>query len=190
MPSTPKLFLYKARDAPIVVILRRGEKKRIWEMIRWDLTTDEFTCGQWLTKGDMMNGSYAAVSPDGKHFAYHYSEIRRGFKCHAVISAVPYFTALLYTNKHCSNWESIAFSSTGQPMHYGGSPLVKKNETTLEQVPWEKGIDSGYVKDGTFTDSRGRVITTKAGQLFADGELLYDTTDHQFRDVAYVELNV
>ena len=186
MPN-PKLFLYKARDAPAAVILRRGEKRRIWEMIRWDLDTDTFTRGQWLTKADQMNGRYCAISPDGRHFAYHYSEHKTPFTSHAIISAVPYFTALLYTSEHAGNWDSIGFSTGGQPMHTRNGTLKKRTPTTLKQVPWERGVDGGYMKHGTFTAPRGRLITTEGGRLFTDGQLLYDTTEHQFREVRYGE---
>lgn len=43
-------------------------------------------------------------------------------------------------------------------------------------------INSGYAHQ-SFTDPKGRLITSEEGKLFADGELLYDTTDHVFRCV-------
>lgn len=181
----PKLFLYKARDAPVAVILRRGEKRRIWEMIRWDLETDTFTRGQWLTRADQMNGRYGAISPDGRHFAYHYSEHKSPFTSHAIISEVPYFTALLYTSDHAGFWDSIGFSASGQPMHTRNTPLKKRNPTSLKQTLWQHNVPSGYMEHGTFTDPRGRTITTEKGQLFADGELLYDCTEHTFCEVRY-----
>ena len=68
--------------------------------------------------------------------------------------------------------------------------LVKVNMTKKTYQYQIRGsvkcIDSGYVKQ-SFTDPKGRVITTKEGKLFADGELLYDTTDHVFRCVAREE---
>lgn len=49
-------------------------------------------------------------------------------------------------------------------------------------------VDSGYTKQ-SFTDSRGRVITADEGRVFANGELLYDTTDHVFRPVSPPPVN-
>lgn len=183
MPN-PKLFLYKAHDANVAVILRRGERRSLWEMIRWDIETDTFTRGQWLTKAVMMNGAYCAISPDGRHFAYWYSELQSpSFDTHAVISEVPYFTALLYTKEHAGMWDTLAFNAQGQPMHTSGR-LVKRNPTKLKPAAWEKGVDSGYRAD--FMDFRGRHITTDKGRLLANGQLLYDTTDHVFRELKYV----
>lgn len=181
----PKLFLYKARDAQTMVILRRGERKSLWEMIRWDLDTDTFTRGQWLTHIPQMNGAYCAISPDGRHFAYWYTEFDTPFTTHAIISEVPYFTAVLYTNKHNSNWDTLAFSRSGQPMHSADCHLVKKNPTSLKRVAWESGVDSGYVRGGTFVDTRGRSITADKGRVLVDGHVLYDTTDHVFQGIPY-----
>jgi hypothetical protein len=183
MPAT-KLFLYKARDANVVVILRRGNSRSLWEMIRWDIETDTFTRGQWLTVPAYMNGAYCAVSPDGQHFAYWYTEFEQPFTTHAVISEVPYFTALLYTKEHAGMWDTLAFNAQGQPMHSRAGRLVKRNPTKLKPAAWEKGVDSGYRAD--FMDFRGRHITTDKGRLLAGGQLLYDTTDHAFKQLKYV----
>lgn len=43
-------------------------------------------------------------------------------------------------------------------------------------------IDSGYTHQ-SFTDPKGRMITTDEGKIFSNGELLYDTTEHIFRNV-------
>ena len=76
--------------------------------------------------------------------------------------------------------------------------LEKVNDFTLVKVNMTKKtyqyqirgsvqcIDSGYVKQ-SFTDPKRRLITTEEGKLFADGELLYDTTDHVFRCVTREE---
>lgn len=183
MPA-PKLFLYKASDANVAVILRRGERRSLWEMIRWDIETDTFTRGQWLTVAQQMNGAYCAISRDGRHFAYWYSEFERPYTTHAIISEVPYFTALLYTKDHCSNWDTIAFDSEGNPMHSRAGRLVKRNPTKLKAAPWERGVDSGFREE--FVDFSNRHITTDKGRLLANGQLLYDTTDHVFRELKYV----
>lgn len=43
-------------------------------------------------------------------------------------------------------------------------------------------IDSGYTHQ-SFTDPKGRVITADEGKIFANGVLLYDTTEHTFQNV-------
>ncbi len=163
MPN-PKLFLFKARAAPVVAILRRDAYKHNWELIRWNLETDVFTCGQWLTKA-VMNGKYCAISPNGKYFAYSYSSIRKDahWKSYAVVSELPYFSASLI--RHGS---TIGFRNDGF--------LKKRACDDLED--W-KDEASGYVD--TFVDGRGRVITTEMGVVKANGEVIYDTTDHVFQ---------
>ena len=36
--TIPRLFMYVARDVPICAILRRGDRQRDWEWIKWDST--------------------------------------------------------------------------------------------------------------------------------------------------------
>ena len=68
----PKLFLYKARDANVVAILRRSKKRYEWQLIKWiiDEENDKFEMGQWLV-GKMIHPRYSSISPDGKYFWYH-----------------------------------------------------------------------------------------------------------------------
>ncbi len=178
----PKLFLYKAANTNIVAILRRGPDRETWELIRWDLDTDTFTEGQWLLKKH-MNGKYAAISPCGRFFAYHYDvygyvEGEQNHACHGVISALPNFTALYFNNDHFGNWEDIRFTQKGE---INGPPMVKKGDVELSFVHHSTPIiSSGLIKEAAWTDAKGRVITTEQGKLLADGVVLYDTTDHVF----------
>jgi hypothetical protein len=188
MPN-PKLFVYKARDAPVVVLLRRGEKRSLWEMILWNLDTDTFTPGQWLTNATIMNGSSCAISPDGTYFAYSYGTFKnKTYNCYGVISKVPYFTASLYTNKHPGAWNKIGFDGDGNPTEYGPQSIVLETKNPHELVQSFRTIsDSGYIEDGAFVDTHGRTVTTKGGQLFVNGTLHYDTTNHTFHHVKYEE---
>ena len=180
MPA--KLFLYKAAKANVVAILRReSSSKENWELIRWDLDTDTFTEGQWLMK-KQMNGKYAAISPCGRFFAYHYNIYHKGdWACHGVVSSLPNFTALYYNEKHMGNWEMVRFTEDSE---IRGPPMVKKGNMELAQVSSTKEkAPSGYINMDTepfWTDPKGRIITTENGKLLADGVVLYDTTDHVF----------
>lgn len=178
----PKLFLYKAAEANIIAILRRGQNHETWELIRWDLDTDTFTEGQWLLKKH-MNGKYAAISPCGHFFAYHYDVYsyvkgEQNHACHGVVSALPNFTALYFNENHMGNWESIRFTKTGK---ISGPPMVKKGDVELSFVDHKAPvIHSGLIQETSWTDPKGRVIRTEGGKLFVDDILLYDTTDHAF----------
>ncbi len=171
MPN-PKLFLYKARDAPVVAILRRDVYKHNWELIHWNLETDVFTRGQWLTKA-VMNGKYGAISPNGKYFAYSYSSIRDHWKSYAVVSELPYFSA-----SFISHSGSIRFNQEGNIL---AKRFLKKRACDFEIATDSDPIDGGFVE--TFTDGRDRVITTEMGAVKADGVVLYDTTDHVFQAI-------
>jgi len=175
----PKLFLYKAAKANVVGILRReSSSKENWELIRWDLDTDTFTEGQWLMN-KQMNGKYAAISPCGRFFAYHYNiYMKEDWACHGVVSSLPNFTALYFNEEHRGNWESIRFTEKGE-IH--SPPMVKKGDVELSFVHHSTPvISSGFIGEASWTDPKGRVITTEDGKLLADGVVLYDTTEHVF----------
>lgn len=183
MPT--KLFLYKAANANMVAILRRGPDRETWELIRWDLDTDTFTEGQWLLKKH-LNGKYAAISPCGRFFAYHYDiygyvKGEQNHTCHGVVSALPNFTALYFNEEHKGNWEAVRFTEDSE---VSGPLMVKKGDVQLVQVGYTKNsTPTGFLDmetEPTWTDPKGRVITTQDGKILADGTLLYDTTDHIF----------
>ena len=187
--AIPKLFLYKAQNANTVVILRRGITREEWEMIQWDLDTDTFTKGQWLMKKN-MNGAKLAISPDGNYFAYHYQVYgyvngKQEYKCHGVISKVPNFTALYFNDSHLGNWETINFTEKGEVIYRNvvqQSKMEKRGDIDLPFVDADIAIKapSGYIDSSSWKDPRGRTITHKDGVLFADNQVLYDTTDHVF----------
>jgi len=186
MPN-PKLFLYKARDAPIVAILRRGSVKTDWQLIRWNTETNEFTEGQWLTKA-VMNGAYCSISPDGRYFAYHYSSLREEnrWKSYAVVSEIPYFTASLITENHAGMWDAIAFRNDGLLMHtraQQGFVMKRQINIAISPVYDSSLIYNGFCIGGTFTDMRGRVVSVVGGAIHVDGSVIYDTSDHVFQQV-------
>jgi hypothetical protein len=183
---SPKLFLHKARDAPIVAILRRSDKTN-WELIKWDIRADTFTEGQWLL-GKTMNGKYPLLSPDGKLFSYHYDIYHKGdWKCEGAVSLLPNFTALYFCGDHGGNWEEIGFGEDGA-LVFEPTRLVKKGEVELPIRKYDKNlpqvqrtyIDFEKLDSNVWVDPKGRKITTKDGILYADGKILYDTTHHMF----------
>jgi hypothetical protein len=225
----PKLFLYKAKDENVVAILRRGEyKRREWQLIKWDIDTDTFQMGQWLTK-KMVFPMYSSISPDGKYFSYVYDYDE------AVLSKLPNFTAEYYSGNSSFMWYDFNFSRDGRAIEKYQNQYLKRNQHTELELVYHKEVDrsewlpSGYIgarnprnnhrsdtvfrnvngenivddmkqeesnsiscstsfddyyeKHATFVDSKGRTITIKKGILYADGEVLLDTTDHKFEQV-------
>ncbi len=181
----PKLFLYKAADAPVAVLLRRGLKRTDWEMIRWNLETDTFLAGQWLTKKQVY-GKYCAISPNGRYFGYQYDQYTKGYTSCAVVSEIPNFTALLYCPKNTGCCDSIGFTAKNEVVYSQKSDLWNGNPWDVKSsaAPFvnERGTcaPSGFVEEVVWIDPRGRRIELRGAQIIADGDVLYDTTDHAF----------
>lgn len=185
----PKLYLYKAQNANIVAILRRGSTRTEWELIRWDLDTDTFTEGQWLMK-KVMNGKYCSLSPNGLYFAYHYDEYKDNgttFESHGVVSKLPNFTALYHKANFGGNWATLTFTEDNAIVYGSMStePMEKKGDIELPFADWEtaKRANSGYIdfeKEPVWQDPKGRSIRVDGAKLIVDNHVLYDTSDHMF----------
>ncbi len=195
--TIPKLYLYKAEYANIVAILRRGTQRNEWELIKWDLTTDSFTEGQWL-RGKVMNGKYSAISPDGQFFAYHYDiypmeNDKQTFDSHGVVSRLPNFTALYFKPNFGGNWADIGFDMNSSIVYSGMTgveTLEKKGNEDIPFVDWRSAVKAptGYIQESRlregaeepFVDHKGRVITTQDAKILVNNQVIYDTTDHVF----------
>ncbi len=48
--QSQKLFVFIAKDVPISAIIRKGKMqgRPCYQIIKWDMSTNEFTEGQWL----------------------------------------------------------------------------------------------------------------------------------------------
>lgn len=178
---TPKLYLYKARDVPIVAILRRGLQRDEWELIKWDLETDTFTEGQWLTH-KQMNGAYCAISPNGKYFAYIYNQYtKKEYSTKAVISSLPNFTAIYYTDQFPGYWESVGFNTDNSVCVSPEKGWERKTPASgLKTSSTKNNVESGYISSEVWIDPRGRSITTERGKLLVNGSCVYDTSTHLF----------
>lgn len=200
MPKV-KLFLYKARDANIVAILRRGTQRDEWQLIRWDVETDTFTEGQWL-RHKHMNGAYAAISPCGTYFTYHYEVFHPSFESHGVVSRLPMFTALYHTPNFGSCWDSVGFFPDGSVYlsdteHWKQvyttnpepelvvSPITKIRKDTVETLE-----HSGFISSETWTDYRGREIRVTESMLFANDVVILNTQSNMFKEVKSVTVTV
>ena len=150
--NIPKLYMYVARDAPICAILRRGNRKKEWEWIKWNLATDTFTEGQWLM-GKVILPALCGIHPDGTQVGYVYYDIRyRDYnKEYLVYSTLPNMTAD----------ELIHYDH-----FYYGHPYNREFQ--------------GRKKDGEWIDFRGRTIRTEGGIVYVDGMEIYDTRHHRF----------
>jgi hypothetical protein len=220
-----KLFMYKAKDANIVAILRRGKYRKEWQMIRWDIDNDTFQEGQWLMN-KMIQPRYCSISPDGKYFFYHYWD-RGQYSTDAVFSKIPNFTAEYYGEWN-TYYNVCSFTNDNKGVVSLSDQFVKRNMNTMLELVLRKDIDKndiihiGYVglrnhkneflkdnnmmehddsidcpvydykfdeyyeKHATFTDVKGRIITINEGKLYADGNVILDTTNNSFVSVTPV----
>jgi hypothetical protein len=178
---TPKLYLYKARDAPIVAILRRGLQRDEWELIKWDLETDIFTEGQWLTH-KQMNGRLCAISPNGQYFAYIYNEYtKQVYSTKGVISKLPNFTAIYYTDNFPGYWDTVGFNTDNSVCIADEKRWqLKTPNSGLTTSPMKAYVPSGFIDSEVWIDPRGRSITTERGKLLVNGSCMYDTSTHLF----------
>ncbi|RYG40542.1 hypothetical protein EON79_22440, partial [bacterium] len=95
-PAPARVFGFVAAEADVCVLLRRGPSKWVL-MVRWDLATDEFEIGQWLS--DRVYERRSDLSVDGKLFVYQALNSKWGTERGGAYSAVcrpPYFTALAF----------------------------------------------------------------------------------------------
>ncbi len=88
---TTRLFAYVARDVRTAVVVRRGPSKQV-RMILWDLATDTFTRGQWLS-GRLYNDK-CGISPNGRLFIYFTAKFKTKLGTFTAVCRPPNFTAL------------------------------------------------------------------------------------------------
>jgi hypothetical protein len=217
--------MYKAKDANIVAILRRGKNRKEWQMIRWNIENDTFQEGQWLMN-KMIAPRYCSISPDGKYFFYHYWD-KGQYSTDAVFSKIPNFTAEYYGEWN-TYYNVCSFTNNNIGVVSLSDQFVKRNPNTELQLVLHKDTDKNeivhvgylglrnhnneflndnnmmesddsidcpvynykfdeyYEKHATFTDIKGRIITIKDGKLYADDNIILDTTNNCFVSVGPV----
>lgn len=89
-PAT-RLFGVVARNAPRVVIIRRGPSKQVL-LVTWDTDRHEFRAGQWL-KGRIYE-ERCDLSPSGEKFIYLAASQKPPHYSWTAVSRPPFLTAL------------------------------------------------------------------------------------------------
>lgn len=90
-PPATRISGIVARNAPRVLILRRGPSKQVLAIL-WHTDSNEFHAGQWI-KGRVYEG-HCDLSPSGRRFIYRVETHRGPLREWTAISRPPYFTAL------------------------------------------------------------------------------------------------
>ena len=206
-----KIYLYKARDADVVAILRRGLRRQDWHLMKWtfesidlstlrvsrgltdsaDLSTLRVSRGQWLM-GKWMTPANLCISPDGKFFGYNYSIYGKGgYECYGVVSRLPEFTAVAVGDDWPGAWDLVRFNADGslsERMYDHQSWRLKGVAEDLKIEPRAgKLAPTGFIHPSdSWVDPLGRRITVDGYQILADGVCILDTTDYVFEEVAPV----
>ncbi len=181
---SPKLFVFVATDAPVAVVIRKGKfnGRPCYEMIRWNLATNEFTEGQWLMNKQLFVRG-CAISPNGQWFGWVYNKYwvwpRNPSDKNTVagVSCIPYFTAELFATKTCGRWYSVQFDRRSRPLP-STFAFEQRGDGRLVVSDSPDPVPSG-LQDETFVWN-GKTVTVNGYQLLVDGNVVYDATDHVF----------
>jgi hypothetical protein len=179
-----KLFVFVATDAPVAVVIRKGKfnGRPCYEMIQWNLATNEFTEGQWLMNKQLFVRG-CAISPNGQWFGWVYNKYwqldPRERDTFAGVSRVPNFTADLFATKTCGRWFSVQFDCCSRPLA-GTFAFEQRGPRRVEVVAAEgtDAVPSGLQPE-TFVWN-GQTISVRGYELLVDGHVVYDATDHVF----------
>lgn len=98
-PST-RIFGIVAREAPRVLLLRRGPSKHVLA-ITWDTIRHEFHAGQWF-KGRIYEHR-CDLSPSGERLVYLAANNKAPLYAWTAVSRPPFLTALALW-KNCGTW--------------------------------------------------------------------------------------
>jgi hypothetical protein len=98
-PFPARLHVPLAREAPVALIFRRGNSKRVCTL-SWDRRTDEIRVGQWLH--GRIYERRSDLSPDGRHLIYfamngHWQSRPRG--AWTAVSRAPWLKAIVLLGK-------------------------------------------------------------------------------------------
>lgn len=175
--SACRLFVIRAFDAPLAVILRRGPS-RWYHLILWNMDRDTFTEGAWF-RGRIYEEK-CDLSPDGKLFVYSAFKPmqigERSAQAWTAISRPPYVTPLaiwpqastyegggrFYGNRRLAlgcDWQTAypAVPKGLEQVQRVTEPQHSMRQSSTDEVP---GADwSGY-------DRLNRTLYTIGGKLF------------------------
>jgi hypothetical protein len=178
-----KMFVFVAGQAWIAAIVCKFKKngRPCYQLLRWDLTTNEISEGQWLMNKQLFVRG-CSISPNGQLFGWIYNQYwrRDGSDTHAGISVLPNFTAELYGDGACGRWNHTGFDEQNRPVP-GNLNFVKRGTLDIELsvIHLRDALPSGLQKQN-FQLSDGRNVRIEGYQLFVNDVLLYDAESNEF----------
>lgn len=171
-----KLFVFMAENAPIAVVIRKEKKGKCecYQVIKWDMTTNEFTEGQWLMNKQLfING--CAISPDGQLFGWVYNKFWTD-EDYAGVSRLPNFTADLFGTAF-GRYFCVKFDEDSNPLA-GEFKFEQRTESHIT-LSNKKARPNG-LQPQTFTTKSGAVIVLDQYKIISDGVEIYDASENKF----------
>lgn len=126
-PSSTRLYVLLAREAPVAVVFRRGPSKHVL-LLKWYTDRDAFEEGQWL-KGRIYERR-CDLSPSGERLIYFAANFKQPYFSWIAISRPPYLTAL-------------ALWPVGDTLT-GGTLFNRENEINFSEERARSGLAEGY----------------------------------------------
>lgn len=158
-PASPRLSVLIAHESRTAIILRRGPSKHV-RMIVWDLASDTFVKGQWIS-GRVRS---CDISPDGNLFVYFAAKHGTELGTFTAISRPPNFTALALWPDGMSWGGGGRFSSNKKVvLGYNCNPKELNDGTT---IPTDFEVsDSHHSGQSAFAKARTPWIQTATSSL-------------------------
>lgn len=182
-----KLFIFMAENAPIAVVIRKeivrmGKKvkKEYYQLIKWDMKTNEFTEGQWLMNKQLfING--CSISPNGQLFGWVYNQYWLASATYAGVSRIPYFTAELFSDTICGRWNSVQFDKDSHPI--AGSFDFEQRSNLPITLSKNRPRPSG-IQEQTFASKTGKSLyVVDQYKILCDGVEIYDASKNVFENI-------
>ena len=175
-----RLFVFVAKNADIAAIIRKEikGKRESYQLIRWDMATNEFTEGQWLMNKQLCISS-CSISPDGQLFGWLYNKYWTPKEpTHAGVSVIPNFTAELYSSTAPGRWLRVTFDEDSHPFDI----MFHFEKRGTRSIPFsdnKPSVGSG-LQEQTFTTRMGAIVSLEGYKIMLDGKLLYDAEKNVF----------
>lgn len=181
------LYFYKA--GKVVLIILRQNKKR-FQQILWDTETDTFTCGQWLLHVQ-LDFKRSLISPCGRYFYYTYNKHTINSKTYIIVSEIPYFTAILFSDDGIGRYVYPNFTIDGNPIIYdNGYSLISKKQNNFQishlHLTQDEMDQIWNIRKESQTKIKHELnITVDGDIIFRDGKIIYDASNNKFENIIY-----
>lgn len=172
LPASTRIFGVMARNAPRVVLIRRGPSKKVL-LLTWNTDTHQFHAGQWL-KGRIYE-ERCDLSPSGEKLIYLAAHHKASPYAWTAVSRPPFLTALVM-------WPNLG--TWGGGGLFEGERIIALN-SHCGMTPWEGfAVPPGIrvVPIGRWM-GRGEDDPIRSVRMKRDGWTLVDEgkcTEHRF----------